>query len=95
MIQPTVCCSFLFAVLMKSATTNAPINRAIMPNPRSMGWINAEIVRALSKPEVKEQLFKQGIEAQIATPAEYTKFVRAEVAKMGKIIKASGAKPEQ
>jgi tripartite-type tricarboxylate transporter receptor subunit TctC len=57
--------------------------------------LNAEIVRALSKPEVKEQLFRQGIEAQTATPAEFTRFVRAEVAKMGKIIKASGARPEQ
>jgi tripartite-type tricarboxylate transporter receptor subunit TctC len=57
--------------------------------------LNAEIVKALSKPEVKDQLFKQGIEAQIMTPAEFTKHVRAEVAKMGKIIKASGAKAEQ
>ncbi len=56
--------------------------------------LNAEIVKALSKPEVKEMLFKQGIEAQIATPAEFTKHVRAEVAKMGRIIKASGAKAE-
>ncbi len=57
--------------------------------------LNTEIVKALSRPEVKEQLFKQGIEAQIMTPAEFTKHVRAEVAKMGKIIKASGAKAEQ
>src|SRR6185295_2420791 len=35
--------------------------------------LNAEIVKALSKPEVKDQLFKQGIEAQIMTPAEVTK----------------------
>ena len=60
-----------------------------------VGKLSAEITKALTKPEVKEQLFKQGIEAQVATPAEFTKFVRAEVAKMGKIIKASGAKAEQ
>ena len=57
--------------------------------------LNAEIVNSLAKPDVREQLFKQGIEAQIFTPAEFTKYVRAEVAKMGKIIKASGAKAEQ
>ena len=57
--------------------------------------LNAEIVKALSKPEMKEQLFKQGLEAQTATPEQFAKFVRAEVAKMGRIIKASGAKPEQ
>jgi tripartite-type tricarboxylate transporter receptor subunit TctC len=56
--------------------------------------LNAEIVKALSKPEMKEQLFKQGLEAQTGSPEEFTKYVRAEVAKMAKIIKASGAKPE-
>jgi tripartite-type tricarboxylate transporter receptor subunit TctC len=57
--------------------------------------LNAEIVKALSRPDTKDQLFKQGLEAQIATPEQFTKFVHAEVAKMGRIIKASGAKPEQ
>jgi tripartite-type tricarboxylate transporter receptor subunit TctC len=57
--------------------------------------LNAEIVKALSKPDVKDQLFNQGIEAQTGAPAEFTKYVRTEVAKMGKIIKASGAKAEQ
>jgi tripartite-type tricarboxylate transporter receptor subunit TctC len=57
--------------------------------------LNVEIVRALTKPEVREQLFRQGIEAQTATPAEFTQHVRREVAKMGRIIKASGAKAEQ
>jgi tripartite-type tricarboxylate transporter receptor subunit TctC len=56
--------------------------------------LNAEITKALSRPEVREQLFKQGLEAQTSTPEEFKKFVLAEVAKMGKIIKASGAKPE-
>ena len=56
--------------------------------------LNSEITKALSRPEVKEQLFKQGLEAQTSTPQEFAQFVRAEVAKMGKIIKASGAKAE-
>ncbi|MEO7727780.1 MAG: tripartite tricarboxylate transporter substrate binding protein [Burkholderiales bacterium] len=57
--------------------------------------LNETIVKSLSRPETRDQLFKQGIEAQTATPAEFSKHVRSEVAKMGKIIKASGAKPEQ
>ena len=57
--------------------------------------LNAEITKSLSRPEVREQLFKQGLEAQTGTPDEFAKFVRSEVAKMAKIIKASGAKPEQ
>ncbi len=56
--------------------------------------LNAEITRALSRPEVKDQLFRQGLEAETSSPEDFAKFVRSEVAKMGKIIKASGAKPE-
>jgi tripartite-type tricarboxylate transporter receptor subunit TctC len=56
--------------------------------------LNGEITKALSRPEVRDQLFKQGLEAQTSTPEEFAKFVRSEVVKMGKIIKASGAKPE-
>ena len=56
--------------------------------------LNGEITKALTRPEVREQLFKQGLEAQTSTPEEFAKFVRAEVVKMGKIIKESGAKPE-
>jgi tripartite-type tricarboxylate transporter receptor subunit TctC len=56
--------------------------------------LNGEITGSLKQPEIKEQLFRQGLEAQILTPEEFAKFVRSEVHKMAKIIKASGAKPE-
>lgn len=56
--------------------------------------LNGEITKALSRSEVKEQLFKQGLEAETSSPEDFAKFVKSEVAKMAKIIKASGAKPE-
>jgi tripartite-type tricarboxylate transporter receptor subunit TctC len=56
--------------------------------------LNVEITKALSRQEVKDQLFKQGLEAQTSTPEDFAKFVRSEVTKMAKIIKESGAKPE-
>ena len=56
--------------------------------------LNGEITKALSRPEVKDQLFKQGLEAETSSPEDFAKFVKSEVAKMAKIIKASGAKPE-
>jgi tripartite-type tricarboxylate transporter receptor subunit TctC len=56
--------------------------------------LNTEITRALSRQEVKDQLFRQGLEVQTSTPEEFGKFVRSEVVKMAKIIKESGAKPE-
>jgi tripartite-type tricarboxylate transporter receptor subunit TctC len=56
--------------------------------------LNGAIVKALAMPDVKQQLANQGIEAGSATPEEFTRFVRAEIEKMGRIIKASGARPE-
>ncbi len=56
--------------------------------------LNGAIVKALAIPEVKQQLANQGIEASSATPEAFTSYVRAEIEKMGKIIKASGARPE-
>ena len=56
--------------------------------------LNGAIVKALANPDVKQQLANQGIEAGGATPEEFARFVRSEIEKMGKIIKASGARPE-
>ena len=56
--------------------------------------LNGAIVKALAIPEVKQQLANQGIEAGGASPEEFARYVRAEIEKMGKIIKASGARPE-
>ena len=56
--------------------------------------LNGAIVKALAIPEVKQQLANQGIEAGGASPEEFARYVRGEIEKMGKIIKASGARPE-
>ncbi len=56
--------------------------------------LNGAIVKALGMPEVKQQLANQGIESSSATPEEFTRYVRSEIEKMGRIIKASGARPE-
>ena len=56
--------------------------------------LHSTITNSLSQPAVRDQLFKQGLEARTGTTAEFAKFVRAEVVKMGRIIKASGAKAE-
>ena len=57
--------------------------------------LNTTIAKYLATPEVKQQLAKLGIEAAgSSTPQEFTTFVRAEIEKMHKIIKASGARPE-
>jgi tripartite-type tricarboxylate transporter receptor subunit TctC len=56
--------------------------------------LNAEIVRVLPLPEVKEKLAGDGSEFGKNTPEEFSKFIKEEIAKWGKVIKASGARAD-
>ncbi len=56
--------------------------------------LHATVTKALTMPEVRQQLMNQGIEPRDMTPAEFAAFVRREVDKCAKIIKASGARAE-
>ena len=56
--------------------------------------LNEVLNKALMHDDVKQQLATQGIEAAGGKPEAFTQTVRSEVQKMGRIIKASGAKPE-
>jgi len=54
--------------------------------------INSEVNRALETPEVKEKMLRQGAVATPRTPEQFGEFIRNEVAKWAKVVKASGAK---
>jgi tripartite-type tricarboxylate transporter receptor subunit TctC len=54
--------------------------------------LNAEVVKILKQPGVKEQLMAQGAEPVGDTPEEFSRFTLAEISKWAKIIKVSGAK---
>ncbi|HEY9447000.1 MAG TPA: tripartite tricarboxylate transporter substrate binding protein [Burkholderiales bacterium] len=56
--------------------------------------LNEAINKALTRDDMKSQLATQGLEAAGGTPEQFANTVRTEVQKMGRIIKASGAKPE-
>jgi len=56
--------------------------------------LNTELAQVLQSPAVKEQFAAQGLEATPSTPAALGSYLRSEVAKWGKVIRASGAKPE-
>ena len=56
--------------------------------------LNASVNKIVTLPEVKEQLARQGIDPAGGTTEEFDKQFRAEVTTLGKVIKASGAKPE-
>lgn len=59
-----------------------------------IGTLNAEIVRHLAAESMKEQLERQGVEARGTTPQELAAFIRAELAKWGRVVKDSGAKAD-
>ncbi len=54
--------------------------------------LNAAVRKALSDPQTQDALLKRGAEAIPGSPDEFGKFVGAEVARWGKLVKESGAK---
>ncbi len=56
--------------------------------------LNAEVVKALKLPEVRERLASQGAEPVGSTPEEYDAFVKTEIAKWQKVCKEAGIKPQ-
>lgn len=56
--------------------------------------LNAEMTKTLSSDATKEQFRAQGLEATSTSPAEFGSYLRSEVEKWGKVVKASGARPD-
>lgn len=56
--------------------------------------LNAEVVRMLQQPDVRERMLQQGAEPAPTTPAEFTALIRNDIARWAKVIQASGTKPD-
>lgn len=54
--------------------------------------LNAEIIRILAVPAVRERLAGQGIDIITSTPQQYLDYIRSETARWAKVVKVSGAK---
>jgi tripartite-type tricarboxylate transporter receptor subunit TctC len=54
--------------------------------------LNAEAVRALRSPDVAEKLSGQGAEPAPGSPGEFAAFIRAEIEKWSKVVKAANMK---
>lgn len=68
-----------YGVVVPAKTPRAIIDR-----------LNKEFTAVLSLPEVKDVLFKQGLDAAPSTPEAFTGYIRSEKAKWEKVIKAAG-----
>ena len=54
--------------------------------------LNAEIGKAIIRPDVKEAWAKQGAVPMAMTPAEFDKYLRADIEKWEQVVKVSGAR---
>lgn len=54
--------------------------------------LNAKLLEAMRTPEVRQRVNAQAFELWTSTPDEFTKVIRTDYDRWGKIVKASGAK---
>lgn len=65
------------------------------PTPRDLVLkVNSALVESLRAAKVKEILVNSGAEAAGNSPDELARFLRAEIMKWGKVVKAAGIRPE-
>jgi tripartite-type tricarboxylate transporter receptor subunit TctC len=57
--------------------------------------LNAEIRKLVGKTEVRDEWGKQGAAAMTMTPEEFARFIDEDIAKWARIVRISGAKPDQ
>jgi tripartite-type tricarboxylate transporter receptor subunit TctC len=56
--------------------------------------LHAESLKAIASPDIRDRMSAEGAEFVGDTPEQFTAFVKSEIAKWGRAVKASGAKPE-
>jgi tripartite-type tricarboxylate transporter receptor subunit TctC len=57
--------------------------------------LNAEIAKIVARPDVRDEWSKQGAVAMSMTPDEFGRFIAEDIVKWERIVKISGAKPDQ
>jgi len=60
--------------------------------PNIIGRMNAELVAALKRQEIRERVIAAGAEPSPSTPEEFGALIRSEIVKWAEVIKASGAR---
>ena len=86
------------------------ISEAGVPGYEASGWnallapratpreviqkVNATVIESLNAPRVSEMLASSGAEAAASTPEALTRFLQAEIARWGKVVRAAGIKPD-
>lgn len=63
--------------------------------PEIVRRLNSEITAIASRPEVRDEWARQGAVAMKMTPDEFGRYLADDVAKWERVVKVSGAKPDQ
>jgi len=69
------------------------VGPAGIPKP-IVATLNKAAIAALGTPEVKSRMFASGVEVRTSTPDEFAGFIKTEMEKWAKVVKASGAKAD-
>jgi tripartite-type tricarboxylate transporter receptor subunit TctC len=72
-----------YGILVPAKTSRAIIMR-----------LNKDVSTALTTPDVKELLFKQGLDAAPESPEAFGAYIKSELTKWAKVVKAAGLKAE-
>ena len=72
-----------FGVLAPAGTPKAVVMR-----------LNADIRKTLQDPAVEKRLANVGFEIVSGTPEQFTAYIKSEIVKWAKVVKAAGIKPE-
>ncbi|HEU5178275.1 MAG TPA: tripartite tricarboxylate transporter substrate binding protein [Burkholderiales bacterium] len=72
-----------YGILAPAGTPRGIINR-----------LNAELVKVMHAPELKEKLAATGTEPLTSTPDEFAAYIRKEIAKWGDVIRKAGVKAD-
>lgn len=56
--------------------------------------LNSEIVKILAQPDMRDRLLGQGLEPIGGTPEQFAGYIKSEIAKWAKLVKAAGVRAE-
>lgn len=73
--------AFWYGLLAPAGTPGAVVKK-----------LNADVMRVLAMPEVRQKLLERGIDMQANTPDEFGAYMKVEVPKWTALVKASGAR---
>jgi tripartite-type tricarboxylate transporter receptor subunit TctC len=56
--------------------------------------LHAGAIKAIASPDIRDRMSAEGADFVGDSPEQFTAFIKSEIAKWAKAVKASGAKPE-